>query len=83
MNDGRERTRGLWQSLWNGPLRIPPPQAASIREEETAFCLDCRVIFNVRNRACPKCDGDQFWLIANWNRENRPARHDPRAVAGA
>ena len=40
----------------------------SIREEETALCLDCCVAFNVRNRACPKCGGEQFWLTAKWRR---------------
>jgi hypothetical protein len=38
----------------------------SIREEELALCLDCRVAFNIRNRTCPKCDGEQFWLVAKW-----------------
>jgi hypothetical protein len=38
----------------------------SIREDETALCLDCRVTFNIRNRACPKCDSDHFWLVAKW-----------------
>ena len=40
----------------------------SIREEETALCLDCCVAFNVRNRTCPKCGGEQFWLTAKWRR---------------
>lgn len=40
----------------------------SIREEEAALCLDCLVTFNVRNRACPKCDGEHFWLTARWKR---------------
>lgn len=40
----------------------------SIREDETALCLDCSVTFNVRNRTCPKCGGEQFWLTAKWRR---------------
>ena len=42
--------------------------SCSIREEETALCLDCLVTFNVRNRTCPKCDGEQFWLTARWRK---------------
>jgi hypothetical protein len=45
----------------------------SVREDETAVCLDCRVTFNIRNRACPKCDSDHFWLVAKWRK--------PEAVA--
>ena len=44
----------------------------SIREEEAALCLDCFVTFNVRNRACPKCDGEHFWLTARWKRPSAP-----------
>ena len=40
----------------------------SIREDETALCLDCSVTFNIRNRSCPKCGGEQFWLTAKWRR---------------
>ena len=40
----------------------------SIREEETALCLDCNVTFNIRNRTCPKCGGEQLWLTAKWRR---------------
>jgi hypothetical protein len=42
--------------------------ANSIREEETALCLDCNVTFNIRNRTCPKCGGEQLWLTAKWRR---------------
>ena len=42
--------------------------ANSIREDETALCLDCCVTFNIRNRMCPKCGGEQFWLTAKWRR---------------
>ena len=45
--------------------------ANSIREGETALCLDCNVTFSIRNRTCPKCDGEQFWLTAKW-RTGRP-----------
>jgi len=37
-----------------------------VREDETALCLDCLVTFSVRNRTCPKCGGEQFWLMAKW-----------------
>ena len=40
----------------------------SIREDEAALCLDCSVAFNIRNRTCPKCGGEQFWLTAKWRR---------------
>ncbi len=43
--------------------------ANSIREDEAALCLDCRVTFSIRNRACPKCGGDHFWLVAKWKHE--------------
>jgi hypothetical protein len=68
MNEIREPQRGFWVAFWNGPLKAQPLQASSIREEETAVCLDCHVFFNIRNRTCPKCDGEQFWLISNWNK---------------
>ena len=42
--------------------------ANSIREGETALCLDCNVTFSIRNRACPKCGGEQLWLTAKWRR---------------
>lgn len=46
----------------------------SIREDETALCLDCSVAFNIRNRTCPKCGGEQFWLTAKWRRSlEKPA----------
>jgi hypothetical protein len=43
--------------------------ATSIREDETALCLDCSVTFNIRNRTCPKCGGEQLWLTAKWRRQ--------------
>jgi hypothetical protein len=81
MNESGERARRLWLGFWNGPGGIENPQAASIREEETALCLDCKVFFSIRNRACPKCGGEQFWLIAHWKREPRPPRVNARARA--
>ena len=51
----------------------------SIREEETALCLDCSVAFNVRNRTCPKCGGEQFWLTAKWRRGLDKAAAAPAA----
>jgi len=47
---------------------VAPSLSCSIREEESALCLDCLVTFNVRNRTCPKCDGEQFWLAARWRK---------------
>jgi hypothetical protein len=48
--------------------------ATSIREDETALCLDCCVTFSIRNRTCPKCGGEQLWLTAKWRRGlERPA----------
>jgi len=80
MDDLRGWTQGLLAS-WIGPLRTPPRQAESIREDETAICLDCHVIFNVRNLTCPKCAGQGFWLIANWKKETRrPAVSQARSV---
>jgi len=67
--------------FWSAPLRFQPLQANSIREDETALCLDCNVAFSVRNRACPKCDGEHFWLIANWR--NAPARPAARLAKAA
>ena len=50
----------------------------SIREDETALCLDCNVAFNIRNRTCPKCGGEQLWLTAKWR---RPAQKPASAPA--
>lgn len=55
--------------------------ANSIREEETALCLDCCVAFNIRNRTCPKCGGEQFWLTAKWRRGPDKAVAAPAAFA--
>jgi len=50
-----------------------------VREGETAICLDCLVTFGVRNRTCPNCGGEQFWLMAKWMQG--PIRTRPVAVA--
>src|SRR5262249_28771156 len=49
----------------------------AVREGETALCLDCLVTFSVRKRTCPKCGGDQFWLMGKWTQ----ARVRTRPVA--
>jgi hypothetical protein len=63
---------------WDGSLAQEAMRSNSIREDETALCLDCRVTFNVRNRGCPKCGSDHFWLTAKWRRAE-PA-HEPARV---
>jgi len=80
MNDFRGSDPGFRRlvllALSSGTPRVQPQEINSVREDETALCLDCRVTFSIRNRACPKCDGDSFWLIANWKKrapEPRPA----------
>ena len=66
MYDSRGSATGLRLLLWDDPPKSQPLRADSIRIDETALCLDCQVMFNVRNRLCPKCNGEQFWLVANW-----------------
>ncbi len=66
MYDFRASSIGHRVPLWADPPRSQPLRSDSIRIDETALCLDCQVMFNVRNRVCPKCDGQQFWLVANW-----------------
>ena len=66
MYDFRPSSIGHRVPLWADPPRSQPLRTDSIRFDETALCLDCQIIFSVRNRACPKCDGEHFWLIANW-----------------
>lgn len=84
MNDER-KPAGFWGlgvlGFWSAPDRFQAPQSNSIREDETALCLDCRVSFNIRNRVCPKCDGEHFWLIANW--KSAPARPAAAPVKAA
>ncbi|HEX4440162.1 MAG TPA: hypothetical protein VH854_08835 [Thermoanaerobaculia bacterium] len=64
---------------WNGSLAGEVLRSNSIREDETALCLDCKVTFNVRNRGCPKCGSDHFWLTAKWRR-TEPARESARVL---
>ncbi len=66
MYDPRGSATGLRLLLWDDPPKSETLRPDSIRIDETALCLDCQVMFNVRNRVCPKCDGQQFWLVANW-----------------
>lgn len=66
--------------LRSSDSRLPaePRFSGAVREGETALCLDCLVTFSVRNRTCPKCGGDQFWLVAKWMQA--PVRTCPVAV---
>jgi len=50
----------------------------AVREDETALCLDCLVTFSVRKRTCPKCGGEQFWLMGKWTQAR--ARTRPAAI---
>jgi hypothetical protein len=50
----------------------------AVREGETALCLDCLVTFSVRKRTCPKCGGEQFWLMGKWTQAR--VRTGPVAV---
>ena len=43
-------------------------QSLGIPEQETALCLDCQVVFSIRQRSCPKCGGEGMWLISHWRR---------------
>jgi hypothetical protein len=43
-------------------------QNLGIPEQETALCLDCQVVFSIRQRSCPKCGGEGMWLISHWRR---------------
>ncbi|HYK41462.1 MAG TPA: hypothetical protein VE007_03670 [Thermoanaerobaculia bacterium] len=66
---------------WNGSTTAGEAlRSNSIREDETAVCLDCRVTFNIRNRACPKCDSDHFWLVSKWRRDEAAADAPARPV---
>jgi hypothetical protein len=49
-------------------------QSPAIPEQETALCLDCQVLFSIRQRTCPQCGGDDLWLIAHWRGAARPTR---------
>jgi len=60
--------RDRWDSQGWSDFRIRAESrfGEAFREGETALCLDCLVSFSVRNRTCPKCGGEQFWLMAKW-----------------
>ena len=62
---------------WDSSSMDEALRCNSSREDESALCLDCRVTFNVRNRSCPKCGSDHFWLTAKWRREE-PVRETAR-----
>jgi hypothetical protein len=53
-------------------------QNLGIPEQETALCLDCQVVFSIRQRACPKCGGEGMWLISHWRRSG--AWRSPRGA---
>ena len=39
-----------------------------IQLDEACLCLDCRIIFCVRNRICPTCGAESGWyLVQNSN----------------
>lgn len=55
-------------------IRADSRVGEAIREGETALCLDCLVTFSVRNRTCPKCGGEQFWLMGKWMQARKRTR---------
>ena len=57
-----------WLGSSDSRIRAESRFGGTVREGETALCLDCLVTFGVRNRTCPKCGGEQFWLVAKWMR---------------
>jgi hypothetical protein len=81
--EGSAGSVGSGAPSWDGSLAGEALLSSSIREDETALCLDCRVTFNVRNRSCPKCGSDTFWLTAKWRRAEpvpQPAREPARVL---
>ena len=60
------RDESNWQAGSDSPIRAESRFGEVVREGETALCLDCLVTFSVRTRTCPKCGGEQFWLLAKW-----------------
>jgi hypothetical protein len=70
--------RSNWQGGSDSGIRADSRFGEAVREGETVLCLDCLVTFSVRNRTCPKCGGDQFWLMAKWMQAR--ARTRPVAV---
>ena len=78
--EGSAGSVGSYAASFDGSLAEEALRSASIREDESALCLDCRVNFNVRNRACPKCGSDHFWLTAKWRRNEGAAEAPARPV---
>ena len=72
------RDRSNWQTGSDSRIRAESRFGEAVREGETALCLDCLVTFSVRTRTCPKCGGEQFWLMAKWMQA--PVRTRPVAV---
>ncbi len=70
--------RSNWLGWSDSPIRAESKFGEAVRVGETALCLDCLVTFSVRNRTCPKCGGEQFWLMAKWMQA--PVRTRPVAV---
>jgi hypothetical protein len=70
--------RSAWSGQSESPSRVDSFGDA-VREGETALCLDCMFTFSVRHRSCPKCGGEQFWLMAKWT-QKAPTRTRPVAV---
>jgi hypothetical protein len=71
--------RSNWPGSAESEMGLEARLGQSVREDETALCLDCLVTFSVRNRTCPKCGGEQFWLMAKWM-QARGVRTRPVAV---
>ena len=71
--------RSNWPGSAESEMSVDARLGQSVREDETALCLDCLVTFSVRNRTCPKCGGEQFWLMAKWM-QSRGVRTRPVAV---
>jgi hypothetical protein len=72
------RDRSNWLGWSDSRISAESKFGEAVREGETALCLDCLVTFGVRNRTCPKCGGEQFWLMAKWMQA--PVRTRPVAV---
>lgn len=71
-----DRSNG--QASFDSQIRAESRFGEAVREGETALCLDCLVTFSIRARTCPKCGGEQFWLMAKWMQT--PVRTSPVAV---
>ena len=67
-----------WLGGSDSQIRVESGFGTTVREGETAICLDCRVTFGIRNRACPNCASEHFWLMAKWMQA--PVRTRPVAV---